>query len=134
MFKPSPYRAINRKEGRRTRLFEVTCDHRSHKGKVVRVFAESEAWAKILTATCLNLKDKWTERMQATEVDDKGRADWFNNLDAEYRRRTGMTRDDAGFDDEVAIGYFEDGWTPTQAVDHQIEKYDLEDSDKRSVF
>jgi len=54
---------------------------------------------------------------------------WLSAFKAEYLRRTGITWEDGGHEDEDAKRYWPES-TPEEAVLHQIEKYDLTDITK----
>ncbi len=44
-----------------------------------------------------------------------------------YVERTGISWEDGGGDDEEMERYFDGNFTPSDAVQHQMDKYDLED-------
>lgn len=52
---------------------------------------------------------------------------WVAEFCAEYQRRVGITIEDAGSSSEEIAERYWPGFTPLEAVLHQIDKYDLMD-------
>lgn len=51
---------------------------------------------------------------------------WKYMFEKSYEKLTGMTWEDGGGDDEEMKKYFDWNYTPADAVQDQIRKYDLE--------
>lgn len=52
---------------------------------------------------------------------------WKYMFEKRYKQRTGISWQDGGGDDEEAERYFDQNFTPEEAVQHQMDKYDLDD-------
>ena len=52
---------------------------------------------------------------------------WKYMFEKKYEERTGLSWQDGGGDDEEMERYYDNNFTPNDAVQHQMDKYDLDD-------
>jgi len=62
------------------------------------------------------------------------KAEWEGEFFEEYKRRVGISYRDAGGDVAEAFDRYNVNMSPSEAVTHEIEQYDLEDLDKQDPW